>query len=167
MPKPQVKLDVEKSTPLPPPAFDLRAWRALIALGLMLGAAGLTDILLAFYPSNLSDASWRFTTFVSMMNGLPVLSVGVLVALMASLALGHRTALQVAVVANLILAGVLVIALIVIATAIAPLLSRVLPGVRIGIWKAAVKGILFALVFGAAHVFGAMTGIRAMRAGSQ
>lgn len=153
----------EKAPPPPPPTFGARAWRTVTALGVVLAAAGVTDIALAFYPPNLGSAPWRFTTLVSVMNGLPVLSLGLLVILMAGLALGSRAVVQVATVANaLILIGLLV-AVIGILTSVGATLADLAEAVQVGIRKATIKGVAFGVIFGAAHLFGVMIGFRAMK----
>jgi hypothetical protein len=163
MSTPRVMVGSEKAPPPPPPAFGARAWRTVTALGVVLAAAGVTDIALAFYPPNLGSAPWRFTTLVSVMNGLPVLSLGLLVVLMAGLALGSRAVVQVATAANaLILLGLLV-AVIGILTSMGATVADVADPMRVGIRKATVKGVAFGVIFGAAHLFGVMIGIRATR----
>jgi hypothetical protein len=126
----------------------------------VLAAAGLTDIALAFYPPNLGSAPWRFTTLVSVMNGLPVLSLGLLVGLMAGLALGSRTVVQLATVANALLLIGLVLALVGILTSVGAAMADVPEGVQVGIRKATIKGVAFGVIFGAAHLFGVMVGFR-------
>jgi hypothetical protein len=163
MSTPRVIVGSEKAPPPPPPAFGSRAWRTVTALGVVLAAAGLTDIALAFYPPNLGSAPWRFTTLVSVMNGLPVLSLGLLVILMAGLALGSRTVVQLAIVVNAILLIGLVVAVIGILMSVGAAMADVPEGVQVGIRKATIKGVAFGVIFGAAHLFGVMIGFRAMR----
>jgi hypothetical protein len=153
----------EKAPPPPPPDFGARAWRTVTALGVVLTAAGVTDIALAFYPPNLGSAPWRFTTLVSVMSGLPVLSLGLLVVLMAGLALGSRPVVQLATAANLLLLIGLLAALAGIVTSVGSTVADVPEMVRVGIRKAAVKGVAFGVIFGAAHLFGVMIGFRATR----
>jgi hypothetical protein len=163
MSTPRVIVGSEKAPPPPPPAFGARAWRTVTALGVVLAAAGLTDIALAFYPPNLGSAPWRFTTLVSVMNGLPVLSLGFLVILMAGLALGSRAVVQVAIGLNLLLLIGLAVAVVVILTSVGATVADLAEGVQVGIRKATIKGVAFGVIFGAAHLFGVMLGIRAMR----
>jgi hypothetical protein len=163
MSTPRVIVGSEKAPPPPPPTFGARAWRTLIGLGVVLAAAGLTDIALAFYPPNLGSAPWRFTTFVSVMNGLPVLSLGFLVILMAGLALGSRAVVQLATVANGLLLIGLLVAVIGILTAAGSTMAEVQQGVHLGLRKATIKGVAFGVIFGAAHLFGVMIGIRATK----
>ena len=163
MSTPRVMVGSEKAPPPPPPAFGARAWRTATALGVVLAAAGLTDIALAFYPPNLGSAPWRFTTLVSVMNGLPVLSLGLLVVLMAGLALGSRAVVQLATVANALLLIGLLVALAGIVTSIGGAMAEVPEAVQVGIRKATIKGIAFGAIFGAAHLFGVMLGIRSTR----
>lgn len=163
MTTPRVMVGSEKAPPPLPPTFGARAWRTVTALGVVLAAAGLTDIALAFYPPNLGSAPWRFTTFVSVMNGLPVLSLGLLVVLMAGLALGSRTVVQLATAANALLLIGLLVALVGILTSVGATLADLAEPVRVGIRKATIKGVAFAVIFGAAHLFGVMLGIRATR----
>lgn len=158
---PRVMVGSEKAPPPPPPAFGARAWRTVTALGVVLAAAGLTDIALAFYPPNLGSAPWRFTTLVSVMNGLPVLSLGLLVILMAGLALGSRAVVQVATGLNLLLLIGLVVAVAVILTSVGATVADVPEAVQMGIRKAMFKGVAFGVIFGAAHLFGVMIGFRA------
>jgi hypothetical protein len=157
-------VDPDRSPLPPPPAFGSRAWRTLTALGIVLAAAGLTDISLAFYPPNLGSAPWRFTTFVSVMNGLPVLSLGVLVVLMSGLALGSRFVVRAAVGANALMVIGLLIALASILTSAGATMADVPDAVRFGLRKALVKGVAFGLIFGAAHLVGVVSGIRSTRA---
>lgn len=154
-------VDSEKSPPPLPPTFGLRAWRTVIALGVVLALAGLTDISLAFYPPNLGSAPWRFTTFVSVMNGLPVLSLGLLTILMAGIAVGSRTVVRIGTIANAVLLVGLVLALIGIATSAGATMAEVPAEVRVGIRKAMAKGVAFGVIFGLAHALGAVTGFRA------
>jgi uncharacterized SAM-binding protein YcdF (DUF218 family) len=153
----------DKAPPPPPPPFGARAWRTVTALGVVLTAAGLTDIALAFYPPNLGSAPWRFTTLVSVMNGLPVLSLGLLVVLMAGLALGSRTVVQAATGLNVLLLIGLVVAVVVILTSVGATVADVPEAVQMGIRKAMFKGVAFGVIFGAAHLFGVMIGFRAGR----
>lgn len=163
MSTPRVMVGSEKAPPPPPPNFGARAWRTVTALGVVLVAAGLTDIALAFYPPNLGSAPWRFTTLVSVMNGLPVLSLGLLVVLMAGLALGSRPVVQLATMANAVLLIGLLVALGGVVTSVGAALEGVPEGVQLGIRKAAFKGVAFGVIFGAAHLFGVMIGFRAAR----
>jgi ABC-type amino acid transport system permease subunit len=163
MDTPRVMVDPDRSPLPPPPAFGSRAWRTLTALGIVLAAAGLTDISLAFYPPNLGSAPWRFTTFVSVMNGLPVLSLGLLVVLMAGLALGSRLVVQVGMAVNALVLVGLLIALVAIVTSAGATMAEVPEQVRVGIKKALVKGVAFGLIFGSAHLFAIFTGFKATR----
>ena len=163
MSTPRVMVGSEKAPPPPPPTFGARAWRTVIALGVVLTAAGLTDIALAFYPPNLGSAPWRFTTLVSVMNGLPVLSLGLLVVLMAGLALGSRTVVQAATGLNLLLLIGLVVAVAGILTSVGATVADVPEAVQMGIRKAMFKGVAFGVIFGAAHLFVVMIGFRAGR----
>lgn len=163
MSTPRVMVGSQKTPPPPPPTFGARAWRTVTALGVVLAAAGLTDISLAFYPPSLGSAPWRFTTFVSVMNGLPVLSLGFLVFLMAGLALGNRTVVRLGIVVNAVVVIGLLVALAGILTSVGATMAEVQEGVRLGIRKAMVKGVSFGVIFGAAHLIAVMTGIRATR----
>jgi hypothetical protein len=97
------------------------------------------------------------------MNGLPVLSLGFLVILMAGLALGSRAVVQLATVANGLLLIGLLVAVIGILTAAGSTMAEVQQGVHLGLRKATIKGVAFGVIFGAAHLFGVMIGIRATK----
>jgi len=58
--------------------------------GLALVAASLVDIALAWYPVGIGNAEWEFGTITATLNGLPLLTIGAVLALHGAVAMRRR-----------------------------------------------------------------------------
>ncbi len=128
------------------------AWGTLWWVGVLLFAAGVVDVGLAFYPPNFGDPTWRFEVAASVANGLPLPIVGLLGATMAAVAGRKRWRGQVVLFFNGLFTVFLVVMLITFLLVMSPSFKVAAPQVLIGLYKAAFRTILFYGVFAGATV---------------
>lgn len=68
------------------------AWGLLVPAGLTFTLVGAADLALVWYPLGFGSAEWEFGSVTSMLNGLPVLVMGLAFLGMAAVAAGRRWA---------------------------------------------------------------------------
>jgi hypothetical protein len=68
------------------------AWGLLVPTGLTFTLVGAADLALVWYPLGFGSAEWEFGSVTSMLNGLPVLVMGLAFLGMAAVAAGRRWA---------------------------------------------------------------------------
>ena len=74
------------------PARLSGAWGLLVPTGLVFALVGAADLALVWYPLGFGQAEWEFGSVTSMLNGLPVLVMGLAFLGMAAVAGGRRWA---------------------------------------------------------------------------
>ncbi len=79
---------MSRTRPLPAP--EAAAWRVILGLGGLFLVAGGVDLLLLWLPSSIGNPEWEFGTASTFFDRLPLLALGLALALAAGLALGRR-----------------------------------------------------------------------------
>jgi hypothetical protein len=88
-----IKADQKNRAPLDP-APDT-GWYLLGGIGLVFALVSLADLTLAFYPWAFGDAEWEFGTITTVMDGLPLFTVGAGLALGAMVARGKLAGVRI------------------------------------------------------------------------
>ena len=102
-----VREEGSKKRPKVLPPDTEAAWKWVGWIGLLLMVVGLSDFLLAWYPTKFGSPEWEFATVAQTFSGLPLVSIGVAGLLGSALALGRRWLLWAVI--GLLSAGVLVL----------------------------------------------------------
>ena len=149
----------EPSRRAPVPQPDV-AWRWIGWFGLVLAAAGLTDLALVLVPPSFGSAEWEFGTISQLVSGLPLATMGLAGLFGAGMALGKRwlqlTVGIVLLVGTLVLVGLLVLFLSHVPMALGVVQEPALTGVK----KAIVKTVALGSYFGVAYGAGAFWALR-------
>lgn len=129
-------------------------WPSLAAAGWLFVVVGLTDLALAWYPTQFGSPNWEFGTITVTLNGLPVPALGLTLILCAALAEGHRKATRAVLVVLVLLAVVLLMLGVLYATN-APIGLRTItdPVAHSGLKKAIVKSVVQLLAYPAASFY--------------
>lgn len=146
-----VKTD-EKNRSTLDPAPD-KGWYLLGGIGLVFAVVSLADLALAWYPLRMGDGEWEFGTVTTVLNGMPLLTMGLGLAFGAAVARGKMATLRMIAVVFGLLAVVLLGCLAMYAGNISTALAAVPdPEIHLGLQKAIVKtvaqGVLYPLAFG-------------------
>lgn len=143
------------------------AWRWLGWFGLVLAAAGLTDLALVFVPANFGNAEWEFGTVAQVISGLPLATMGLAALLGAGMALGARwlqfTMGVVLLLALLAVGGLLVMFLSHVPMALVAVEEPALTGIKKAIAKTVALGTYFGIGYGAAGFWALLTSLRGRR----
>ena len=146
---------VRPSVPRPSEAWKWIGW-----FGLVLAAAGLTDLLLLFVPPNFGNAEWEFGTVVQLVSALPLVTMGLAALFGAGMALGKRW-LQLTVGIGLLLGTLVLTLLLVMFLSHVPMaLGVVQEPALTGVKKAIVKTMALGLYFGVGYGVGAFVALR-------
>lgn len=128
------------------------AAEVLGVLGVALGVLGGSDLILIFVPASWGNSEWEFGTLVAVMDGLPILVLGVALVLFALVARDKgRTARVVAWIAMGLAVLLLISALVILVRTVGPALaSPTDPLIRLGVQKAVAKLVLQVIISPAA-----------------
>jgi hypothetical protein len=141
--------DKNRSALDPSPATG---WYLLGGIGLVFAVVALADLVLVWYPLRFGDPEWEFGTATSVFGGLPLLTMGLMLALGAAVARGNLRLLQiwsvVLAVMGLVLVGVLLMYSRSVPVALEVVTDPILKvGVQKAILKTALQGVLYPAAF--------------------
>jgi len=144
-------------------AFRVAGW-----VGLVFVMAALGDFALAFYPLGLGSPEWEVGTIASVVQGFPLLSLGLVGLWICGGGLGDRRLLVTVGVVFLAIAAVLLVMMVLMLTdvPIALQATREDEAARFGILKLLAKTVYLALVFGALYVVAGVLALRQARGGT-
>ncbi len=124
------------------------AWGLLVPTGLVFALVGAADLALVWYPMGFGSAEWEFGSVTSMLNGLPVLVMGLAFLGMAAVASGRRWAGRgIATVLFLLAVTVVLMAALYATTVPIALKAAPNPMVALGLKKAIAKTTIQAAVY--------------------
>jgi hypothetical protein len=117
-----------------------------------LALAALTDYALAFYPLGFGSAEWEMGTISSVVQGLPLFSIGLVGVWVGAGGLGRRWMLWIVGLVFLAASAGVLGSLVVFLTDV-PIAIRATQGAaRLGIQKLIAKTLILGLLFGASYV---------------
>jgi len=127
-------------------------WYLLGGIGLVFAVVALSDLVLVWYPLRFGDPEWEFGTATSVFGGLPLLTMGLMLALGAAVARGNLRLLQiwsvVLAMIGLALGGVLLMYSRSVPVALEVVTDPILKvGVQKAILKTALQGVLYPTAF--------------------
>ncbi|HEU0078162.1 MAG TPA: hypothetical protein VFQ76_10965 [Longimicrobiaceae bacterium] len=124
------------------------AWGLLVPTGLAFLLVGGADLALVWYPLGFGSAEWEFGSVTSMLNGLPVLVMGLAFLGMAAVASGRRWAGR-GIAAVLALLAVAVVLMAALYATTVPIALKAVPNeqVALGLKKAIAKTTVQAAVY--------------------
>lgn len=147
------------------PWDDSRRYAILGWIGVVLALAALSDYALALYPLGFGSPEWEAATIGSIVQGLPLLSIGV-AALWVSAGAAGRRWLLITVGWGLLLFALCVFGALAVFLTDVPMGLKATRGVaRIGVEKLAAKTLFLGLLFGVSYVFAGVLALRQRRAG--
>jgi len=133
-----IKSDQKNRAPLDP-APDT-GWYLLGGIGLVFAVVSLADLLLAFYPFAAGNAEWEFGTITTVMDGLPLLTIGLGLALGAMVARGRLAGVRILSVAFAVIGLILALLTLRYAGHISEAMGAVTePAIKLGLRKAIIK----------------------------
>lgn len=152
-----IKTDEKNRSALDP--SPATGWYLLGGIGLVFSVVALADLVLAWYPLRFGDREWEFGTATTVFGGLPLLTMGLMLAFGAAVARGNLRLLQtwsaVLGLLGLVLLGVLVL----YARSVPAALETVTdPILRVGLQKAILKTAVQGVVYPAAFLWVATLG---------
>ncbi len=149
----------ERARALPSPDPEA-AWYLLGGIGFVFAVVAGADLALAWYPLAFGDAEWEFGTVTTVLNGLPLLAVGLGLLFAAGVARGRVWLVRIA--SGLLLAAALVIlaALVLYATTLSTALSTVEPNLKGGLIKGIVRTTLQGVLYPVGFIWMAVRGFR-------
>jgi len=152
-----IKTDEKNRTALEP--SPATGWYLLGGIGLVFSVVALADLVLAWYPLSLGDREWEFGTVTAVFGGLPLLTMGLMLAFGASVARGNLRLLQFWSVV-LALLGLVLAALLVLYARTVPLALETVtdPVLKVGLQKAILKTTLQGVLYPAAFLWIAVLG---------
>lgn len=162
---PRVLLGPERTNRDPRPLESGAGLGALVVMAVALLLVGATDLALAMYPPSFGNAEWRFTVLAAVANGLPMVTVGALVLLVAAVFQDSPGGLRAAVVLNGLLVVLILVAAVGFLTSIGVAFEKTPAEVHPGLRKAVAKSVVIFAAFGVAHGAAAVAGARALQRG--
>jgi asparagine N-glycosylation enzyme membrane subunit Stt3 len=139
-------------------------WRVLVGVGVCLVVAGAVDLGLGLYPLGFGSPEWEFGGIGNFLNRLPLLGLGLTLALAGSLARGRVIASLTAATLLLVLAVVVVVFGILFVTNLPLVLRSFAPGAaQVGAYKAMAKTGVQTVVYSIAFMSAAVYAIRVAR----
>ena len=133
-----IKTDEKNRAPLDPSPNT--GWYLLGGIGLVFAIVSLADLVLAFYPLAIGDAEWEFGTITTVMDGLPLLTIGLGLALGAMVARGRLAGVRILSLVFALIGLVLVVLTVRYAGHISQALGAVTePAIKLGLRKAITK----------------------------
>lgn len=138
--------------------FRVAGW-----VGLVLALASLTDTALALYPLGFGSPEWEMATISSVVQGLPLFSIGWVGVWVGGAGLGRRGVLVVAGAVFLVAAAAVLGSLVLFLTDV-PIAIRATEGAaRLGIQKLIAKTLMLGFMFAGAHVVAGVVAFRQAR----
>ena len=135
-------------------------YRAVGWAGAAFGLAALSDFALALYPLGMGSAEWEMATIAAVVQGLPLLSIGLLGVWLYGGGLGRRWVLRVVGWMLLISAACVLGSLVLLLTDI-PVALRATQGVaRLGIEKLVIKTLFLGLLFGVSYIVAGIVALK-------
>ena len=133
-----IKTDQKNRAPLDPSPDT--GWYLLGGIGLVFAIVSLADLSLAFYPLAVGDAEWEFGTITTVMDGLPLLTIGLGLALGAMVARGRLAGVRILSLIFALIGLVLLLLTVRYAGHISQALGAVTePAIKLGLRKAITK----------------------------
>lgn len=163
MSEPRVVVRNEKRKGRPVQPWDVGAtFRVAGWVGLVFVLVSLGDSALAFYPLGFGSPEWEVATIASVVQGFPLLSLGLVGIWICGGGLGDRRLLVVVGAAFLAITAVLLAMMVLMLTdvPIALRATREAEAARLGILKLLMKTVYLGVVFGVLYV---VAGVRALR----
>jgi len=160
-PRVVMRQEKRKRKPLPPWGNDL-TYRVAGWVGLAFALVSLGDMALALYPLGFGSPEWEVATIGSMVQGLPLVSLGLIGIWVSGGGLGSRRVLATAGVACLVAAFALLSAIALLLTDV-PIALRGTQNsapARLGVVKLVLKTVYLAVIFGILY---AVAGVLALR----
>jgi len=134
-------------------------WRLLGGIGLIFAVVALSDLILVWYPLRLGDGAWEFGTVTTLLDSLPLFTLGLGLGYGAAAARGQRRTLQVLSVLfglfGLILIGLTILYSRQISTALTAVTD---PDIRTGLQKAIGKTLIQGVLYPVVYLWVAYTG---------
>lgn len=120
--------------------FESRsAWKMLFVLGLGVAMIGSVDVALLLYPARLSSLDWEFGTISGIVDGLPLITIGLGVMTASAVARGWVRGRRLMIGVTLILAVLIALMVVVFVLDIPAVLRAVDPAMKQSIKKAMFK----------------------------
>jgi len=154
-----VREDQKDKAPIRPWS-EAAKYRVAGWLGVVLVAAALSDYLLALYPWGMGSPEWELATIGSIVQGLPLFSIGLAALWVSAGGVGARWLLLTVGWSLVVVAVVLFGALIVFATNIPVALKATQDVARIGIEKLVARTLFMGFLFDAAYVVAAVVTLK-------
>jgi len=145
-----IKSDQKNRVPLDP--SPEAGWYLLGGIGLVFAVVSFADLVLSFYPLAIGDAEWEFGTVTTVLDGLPLMTIGLGLALGAMVARGRLAGVKILSVVFALIGLVLVLLTLRYAGHISEALAAVTEpaikvGLRKGITKTLAQGTLYPIGF--------------------
>jgi hypothetical protein len=129
-------------------------WTLFGWLGVVFTAVGGVDLLLTWYPLHFGNAEWEFGTVSATLDGLPVLSMGLVMLAGTGAARGQRWLLRLMSVVLVVVALVIIGAALLYVTNVPIALKAVTePAIRTGLKKAIAKASAQSLLYPVAYLW--------------
>lgn len=133
------------------------AWAMLVALGVILSLVGLLDLGLLFFPPRWASLDWEFGTISATIEGLPLLTVGLGLMTVGSVARGRTGWMRLLSIAFILLALVIITLLVVFALDVPVAMRAVQAAGRETLLKTIAKaggmGFLYVIMYAALGVW--------------
>jgi len=167
-PRVVVRKDESKRSPVRPwgegATFRVAGW-----VGFVFVLAALGDFALAFYPLGLGSPEWEVATIASVLQGFPLLSLGLVGLWMCGGGLGDRRLLVTVGIGFLAIAVAVLLALVLLLTDV-PIALKATQGAeaaRIGILKLVVRTLSLGVLFGSLYAVAGVQALKQARGGSR
>ncbi len=134
-------------------------WYLLGGIGLVFAVVALADLILVWYPARFGDQEWEFGTITTVLDGLPLFSMGLMLSFGAAVAKGNLRLLRIwSVVLGLV--GVVLLAILLLYLRSIPLALATVtePVLKVGLQKAILKTVLQGVLYPTAFFWVAILG---------
>ena len=135
--------------------YDAVGW-----VGGILALTALSDFALALYPWGFGSAEWELATIGAVVQGLPLFSIGLAAVWISAGGTGRRLVMLGVVSCLLVGITLLAASLIVFLTDVPPAVRATQGVARIGIYKLVARTLFMGLLFAAAYLAAAVTGLK-------
>ncbi len=152
-----IKADEKNRVALEP--APATGWYLLGGIGLVFAVVALADLTLAWYPARFGDREWEFGTVTTVFGGLPLFTMGLMLAFGAAVAKGNLRLLRIWSVVLLVVAVLLLAILALYARSVPVALETVTePVLKVGLNKAILKTVLQGVLYPAGFLWVATLG---------